>query len=107
MLFLVISHKHAAPPHSTPPLPTSTPALFLLSLANKRKVLKVVVVWAISGVTQFSWVSPMYTGGLHVIKLQFVFFLLIYLLLKEVSAKKLEGERQNYVSSLKYKQRGI
>ena len=25
------------------------------------------------GVTQFSWVSPMYTGGIHVIKLLFFF----------------------------------
>ena len=33
-------------------------------------------------VIQFSWVSPMYTGGIHVIKLLFVFLLTCLLLLK-------------------------
>ena len=30
------------------------------------------------GVTLFSWIWPMYTGGIHVIKFQFVFFLQVY-----------------------------
>lgn len=34
------------------------------------------------GVTQFSWVSPMYMAGKTVIKLVFVFLLLISLLLQ-------------------------
>lgn len=45
-----------------------------------------VVARAISGSTQFSWVSPIYTGGVHVVKLVFVYLLFISLLLKWVSA---------------------
>lgn len=41
----------------------------------------------------------MYTGGIHVIKLLFVFLLLICLLLQEVSAKNHEGQEENYFSS--------
>ena len=31
------------------------------------------------GVTQFAWVSPLYMGGIHVIKLLFVFLLLSFI----------------------------
>lgn len=41
------------------------------------------------GVTQCSWVSPMYTGGIHVIKHPFVFLVLIFYY-RRVSAKNLE-----------------
>lgn len=34
------------------------------------------------GVVQFSWVSLVYTGGMHVIKLLFVFLLLLHLVLQ-------------------------
>lgn len=45
-----------------------------------------VVTWAISGSTHFSWVSPIYTGGVHVVKLVFIYLLFISLLLRRVSA---------------------
>lgn len=34
-----------------------------------------VLAGAIKGVTEFSWVSPNYAGGIHVIKFLFVFLL--------------------------------
>ena len=39
-------------------------------------------------VTQFSWVSPVCIGVIHVIKLLFVFFLIIYLLLQRCLSQK-------------------
>lgn len=43
--------------------------------------------------TQFSWVFPMYTGGIHVIKLLFVFYY------RSFSAKNLERWRGKYFST--------
>ena len=43
------------------------------------------------GVAQFSWWSPRYNGGEHVIKLLFFFLLLISLLLQRSLAENLEG----------------
>ena len=53
-------------------LPPTTPFFHL-------QLVKVFEVVALSHfrVTQFSWVFPMYTGGIHVVKLLFVFLLLI------------------------------
>lgn len=39
-----------------------------------------VVAWPFRGVAQFSWMSPMATGDIHVIKLVLVFLRLICLL---------------------------
>ena len=50
--------------------------------------------WAISGVTQFSWVSPMYTEGIYYYSLK-VFLKLIYLLLQRVLSqgpRKIKGK---------------
>ena len=48
------------------------------------------------GVTQFSWVSLMYTGGMHVIQLLCVLFFLLLICfiamgLGNISVKSLEG----------------
>lgn len=58
-------------------------------------VLKVVGLGPFGGVTQFSCVSPMYTGGVRVIK--HVCFSPVYLSCysRGVSAKHLEGERES------------
>ena len=37
-----------------------------------------VVTWAFGGVTQFSWVSPAYIKGIHVIKFAFSYYLVFY-----------------------------
>ena len=37
-----------------------------------------VVTWAFGGVTQFSWVSPMYIKGIHVTKFAFSYYLVFY-----------------------------
>lgn len=49
-----------------------------------------VVAWALWGVPQFFWVSPVYTGGIYVIKFLFVFLLLMSFIVG-VSVKNLEG----------------
>lgn len=51
--------------------------------------------WLLWRVTQFSWVSPMYTESIHVIKLVCVFLLLLYLLLQKCLSqepRKVEGK---------------
>lgn len=55
------------------------------------------------GVTQFSWFSLMYTGGMHVIQLLCVLFFLLLICfiamgLGNISVKSLEGWMENYVS---------
>ena len=54
-------------------------------------VFKVIVPFG--GVTQFSWVSPMYTGGIHVIKLVFAFLLLTCFYYQNVSTKNLKKKK--------------
>lgn len=46
----------------------------------------------------FSW-HLMYSEGIHITKLLFIFLLLICLLLQGFSAKNLEKQRENYLSS--------
>ena len=54
------------------------------------------------GVTQFLWVSPMYKGGIHVTKLQFVFLPLINLFITRISQPPRRRTWKKKLSFLSY-----
>lgn len=75
-----------------PPHPLSPPAFFIFSW---RRYLR----WyleLLGGVTQFPSVSLMYTGGIYVIKLLFLFPLLICLLLPGCLSQEPRGVEENH-----------
>lgn len=66
--------------------------------------------WAIRGVTEFSWVSPNYAGGIHVIKFLFVFLInlsyYIKLIIGSVDELRKEVEKNfQFLHKQKYRNR--